>query len=219
MSGFSAETVGFLEALRGNNRRDWFEANRDVYRRVVRDAARVFAAALEAELTNALGAGVESKIFRINRDLRFSNDRTPYNTHVHLSFWSRDMGPAGPAWMLGLEPERLTVGAGMMRFSPAQLQRWRSAVDGPAGGDLSTQLTGLAAAGARLSEPELARVPAPHARDHARAGLLRRKGIAVWRDLDGPERAFGAAGPRRCRDALLDFRPVVDWLRAHAAAA
>jgi len=135
-----------------------------------------------------------------------------------MSFWARASGPAGPVWMLGLDPGKLTVGAGMMRFSAAQLQRWRSTAGGPVGAELAGHLARLGTAGATLAMPELARVPAPYAQDHARADLLRRKGIAVWRDLGGPERACGASGPRRCRDALLDFQPVVTWLRSHVAA-
>lgn len=219
MSGFSAESVAFLAALRDRNDREWFEANRDVYDRAVRDAARDFAAALEVELAAALGQACESRIFRINRDLRFSRDKTPYHTHVHMSFWPSAAGASGPVWMLGLEPGKLTVGAGTMRFAPAQLQRWRDSVSGPAGADLSQRLDRLAtAAGARLSEAALVRVPAPYPNDHVRADLLRRKGIVVWRDLEGPERAYGAAGPGRCRSALLDFEPVVEWLRSHVAA-
>lgn len=218
MSGFSTETVAFLAELRANNRRDWFEANRDLYLRAVRDAARDFAAALERELERSHGLPHQRKIYRINRDLRFSKDKSPYNTHVHMSFWPTRAETAGPAWMLGLEPEKLTVGAGIMAFSPRQLHHWRDSVNGPEGADLSRRLSGLVAGGARLPEPELARPPSPFARDHPRSGLLRRKGLTVWRNINEPQRAFGADGPRNCSQALLEFRPVVEWLETHVAA-
>ncbi|WP_413717296.1 DUF2461 domain-containing protein [Silicimonas sp. MF1-12-2] len=209
---FSQDTIDFLAALRANNSRDWFEDNRKTYHAAVREPAREFAEAL-SELLEAWGQGpVTPKIFRINRDLRFSKDKTPYNTYVHMAFRPSVSGPDGPALMVGLEPGRLTLGAGIMRFGPRQLETWRETVAGPAGAMLQRDLDHLLERGASLSEPDLVRVPRPFAGDHPRSDLLRRKGMVVWRHTLATNMAYGPEGPARCQERLKAFSPIMIWL-------
>ena len=217
MNWFSADTVAFLADLAAHNDRDWFEARREAYVTAVRDPARGFADALARGMTAVLGFPHAGKVYRINRDLRFSKDRTPYNTHVHITVWPQDTGAQGPTWMVGLEPGRLTLGAGIMGFSPAQLRAWRAAAVDRDGGELSGALSDLAEDGVRVSQPELKRVPAPYEDGHALAGLLRRKSLTVWRDVEPTATCFGEAGPGNCADLLAAFVPVMVWLRRHVA--
>ncbi|MCH8194237.1 MAG: DUF2461 family protein [Planctomycetes bacterium] len=49
-----------------------------------------FALEMEALLTTLTKRPMSSKVFRIYRDVRFSKDKTPYNTHVHMSFFCAD---------------------------------------------------------------------------------------------------------------------------------
>jgi len=212
MTMFSQDTIDFLSNLRANNTRDWFEENRSTYHAAVRDPAKAFAAAL-SELLMARGQGeVSPKIFRINRDLRFSKDKTPYNTHVHMAFRPANAGPAGPVWMVGLEPGKLSLGAGIMGFTAGQLETWRKSVAGPAGEMLQRDLDHLLKRGASMSNPDLVRVPKPHAADHPRSHLLRRKGLVIWSHTDDPQMVLGPEGPARCADRLKDFAPVMIWL-------
>ncbi|MBX2806251.1 MAG: DUF2461 domain-containing protein [Hyphomicrobiales bacterium] len=213
MNGFSAETLAFLETLRGNNNRDWFEGHRETYVRVIRDASRSFAESLSAALEAKTGDSHRYKVYRVNRDVRFSKDKSPYNAHVHMAFWPDNSGPTEAVWMLGLEPGKLTFGAGIMAFSASQLDAWRKRVAGADGAALSDCLSVLVKQGARLSEPELKRVPAPFEKGHSRADLLRRKSMTVWRDTDDVEICFGSDGPQRCLPELLTFVPITEWLR------
>jgi uncharacterized protein (TIGR02453 family) len=213
MTMFSQDTIDFLADLRANNTRDWFEENRGTYHAAVRDPARAFAAELSLRLGECGHGEVSSKIFRINRDLRFSKDKTPYNTHAHMAFRPAEAGPDGPVWMVGLEPGRLSLGAGVMGFTPRQIAAWRESVAGPAGEMLQRDLDHLLTRGASLSDPDLARVPKPYSPDHPRADLLRRKGLVVWRHSKEPQMACGADGPARCADQLKGFAPVMIWLK------
>lgn len=217
MNWFGADTLAFLSDLAAHNDRQWFAANRETYMAAVRDPARNFADALARGMAAAPGVPHTGKIYRINRDLRFSKDRTPYNTHVHIAVWPRDTGAQGPTWMVGLEPGRLTLGAGIMGFSPTQLRAWRTAVAGRDGGELQGILRGLVDRGVRLSQPELKRVPAPYEDGHVLADLLCRKSLTVWRDVEPPSTCFGEAGPGNCADGLAAFASVVAWLRRHVA--
>ncbi|MEQ8345818.1 MAG: DUF2461 domain-containing protein [Sneathiellaceae bacterium] len=211
------EAVSFLQALAANNNRDWFTANKPRYEAVLKRPAAAFATATAGELERRTGLAHEARIYRIQRDIRFAKDKTPYNAHLHIAFTPRIDHPAPPAWMFGLEPDRLVLGAGTFAFPGAVLDRWRARVAGPDGAALATILSRLQAAGARLDEPELKRVPKPFPADHPQAALLRRKGLCAWRDDIPVAAAYGAAAPAACAQALTPLQPLFDWLRAMPA--
>lgn len=212
MTMFSQDTIDFLAALRATNTRGWFEENRSAYHATVRDPAQAFAGTLSHLLEESSRGPVASKIFRINRDLRFSKDKTPYNAHVHIAFQPGGAGPDGPAWMVGLEPGKLSLGAGIMRFTPRQLAAWRESVAGPAGAVLQRDLDHLVDRECSLSEPDLVRVPKPFAADHPRGDLLRRKGLVVWWHTEDTRMAYGPEGPARCQEQLQACAPIMIWL-------
>ncbi len=210
----SEDTVKFLAALKDNNSRDWFTANKSWYEMAMKRPAADFAEAMCETLKTETGRAFKAKIFRINRDIRFSKDKTPYNTHLHMSFIPADGAGDGPAWMIGLEPGSLVMGVGLFSFSAKGLDAWRAAIDGAKGTEFAETVSGLQAAGARVEEPELKRVPSPFAQDHARGDLLRRKGFAIWTDAAGEAEAYGDAGPENCWKHLKKFQFVFDWLAA-----
>lgn len=207
------EAAQFLNALAANNDRAWFAQNKKIYEAELKRPAKRFADTLALELERATGLSHQPRIFRINRDLRFTKDKTPYNTHLHISCTPDGGGKAMPAWMFALECDRLVLGVGIFDFPGKALDRWRERVDGPDGEALARQLAKLLASGARMDEPKLKRVPAPFPADHPRASLLRRKGLAVWMDIEDQATAFGEKGPARCAEALMRLRGIFDWLR------
>jgi len=179
------ETMGFLRELRANNDRTWFNAHKADYERVYKAPAEAFTAEIRPRLEALAGVPLGGKVFRIHRDVRFSKDKSPYNTHLHLGFQATRI-PGEPrrrgGFYFGLEPDSLALGVGAFDFGPADLERYRKAVaDDVEGEELAELLTRL---GPRQYEPDLKRVPAPYAADHPRGELLRRKGLNAWRDLD-----------------------------------
>src|SRR5689334_9303124 len=96
--GFSPDLLDFLAVLRRNNSREWFAAHRDQYQRLLLEPARSFVMSM-AELLPRLGPElhaeprVHGSILAINRDTRFSPDKTPYKTHLDFWFWHGD-GPS-----------------------------------------------------------------------------------------------------------------------------
>lgn len=214
MTLLSSETVGFLGQLRANNDRQWFEAHKADYEAHLKRPGEAFASALASELEAATGESHEYRVFRIHRDVRFSRDKTPYNAHLHISL-SANGGcrNGGPVWMFGLDPNRLTLGAGMFAFDKMQLDGWRVHVDGDGGEGTARLLGRLEADGVRIGEPELKRVPAPYPSDHARAALLRRKGLTAWIDCSETGAALGADGPALGAQQLLKLRDLFLLLR------
>lgn len=213
MSWLSAETVRFLAELRDNNDRDWFARHKDRYEQVLKHPAEAFAAAMADELSAWRGAPHDHRIFRIHRDVRFSKDKTPFNAHLHISFAAGGGCKDGaPVWMFGLDPDGVTLGAGILAFAPAQLERWRAMCAGPAGARLASSLAALDKDGVRLSAPELKRVPAPYAADHPHGTDLRRKGLTAWIDDPDLSQAFGIEGPANCVRRLANLRAIFDIL-------
>ena len=116
--GFTQDSLKFLANLKANNTREWFADNKKTYETEIRQPAREFAAEMADSLEQLVGESLKTKIFRINRDIRFSKDKTPYNSHVHIS-WIPDRGASSPAWMFGLSPDYLTLGCGVFEFDKA----------------------------------------------------------------------------------------------------
>jgi len=91
------DTMAFLADLKAHNDRTWFAANKARYERVYKQPAEAFTAELRPRIQALAGQPMGAKLFRIHRDVRFSKDKSPYNTHLHLGF----QGPRTPG-----EPRR-----------------------------------------------------------------------------------------------------------------
>ena len=87
ISGLGQNALDFLDALKANNNRDWFAENKARFEDDVKVPALALADQITAGLAALTGERQKAKLFRIHRDLRFSKDKTPYNTHIHIA-WS-----------------------------------------------------------------------------------------------------------------------------------
>ena len=198
--GFSAETFAFLANLKANNTREWFDAHKTDYQRVVKKPADGLRADLTEKLAGLTGQETVSKQFRINRDLRFSRDKTPYNAHVRMAFWpkgkafeGRDAQP--PSFFVSFEPEHIRLGTGCMAFSKAALGSYLQTLENGNGDEIATLLSDLEARGFERSAADLSKPPRGFPKDHHHADLARHKGLAVWMSIrdTGPVSGGGAA--------------------------
>ena len=208
---FTPQTNLFLRKLAANNDRDWFAAHRAQYEDLIKHPANAFANTMATALEAENGTHFRSKILRIYRDQRFSNDKRPYNTHVRILFTSKDDG-ADPGYFFSLEPDELILGAGTFRYEKGDLDRFRQRVAGEEGEELERIAAALEQGGMRLSDPDLKRVPAPYRGDHPRAGLLRRKGLTAWIDALDCSTAYGTEAIDACMDGFRKLAPLYDWL-------
>ena len=95
--GFTEEALTFLAALAENNSRDWFEANRATYEQYIKQPLAAFVSALSFACEThgiPLTGDPKRSVFRINRDVRFSRDKSPYKTNASCVL-SRDGGKQG----------------------------------------------------------------------------------------------------------------------------
>lgn len=189
---FPAEGFQFLRNLSRNNNRDWFQGNKQQFQEMVQEPVETLATILSGMLGQEIKSDVHHKVFRIYRDVRFSKDKTPYNTHMRIGFWRAESAVkkpmAGPAFYLSFEPEQVHCGAGCMQMPSEVLTVYREAV-AQDGDKTANLLQSLEADGVRFDPPALKRVPAGYDKNHKHEALLRRKGVTGWLDrpVDAPE--------------------------------
>ena len=219
-SGFPSETARFLRALGENNDKAWFDAHRADYESAYLAPARSFVAALGPRLQRispavAFAPKVNGSIFRINRDVRFSKDKTPYKNHIDLWFWHGERGGwNSPGFFFRLTADRLILGAGMHRLEKAQLDAFRAAVvDQRAGAALAKAVDRVRAAGPYvIGGASRKSVPRGFDAAHARAALLLHEGL--WAERDGkPDKSIGSAAfVEYCAAEFAAMWPVGEWL-------
>jgi uncharacterized protein (TIGR02453 family) len=183
-AGFDPDAVQFLHELAANMNKPWFDANKERYEtRWVKPMAALLddigARLAKAYAPVKLGA---PKIFRIYRDTRFSNDKSPYKTHVAgaLPLAGNKMSDSGCAAMyihLGIDEE--FIGVGSYYFDDKQLAKWRKLVAADKTGKAIAALVAkLRTAGYPVGGHEdYKKVPKPYAEDHPRAELLKMRGL------------------------------------------
>ena len=122
MSTVPKSVLKFLNELKSNNHRDWMTSNKKIYKENEK-ALKTFYEAVVSRL-NQNDEIEKTKIFRINRDIRFSKDKTPYNIHRSVSF-SRAGAQRRGGYYLRIEPGKSMMAGGFFAPEPADLLRIR----------------------------------------------------------------------------------------------
>ena len=205
--GFSPDSFAWFAGLEADNSKSYFAGHRETYDRAVRGALE----ALLEELADVYGGRV--KLFRQNRDIRFSRDKSPYKTRTYGVIVDR---PSSRATLYAeISRPGLFAGAGYHMLDAAQLERFRDAVmDDRSGPELERAIAGIETFGEALKT-----APRGYPRDHPRVHLLRYKSMVAG------SRLAPRAG-RISRDAALDHvrgtwnacAAMNAWLDAHVGA-
>ena len=130
MAYFNQAFIDFFKGLAANNHKDYFDENRKIYHKEVKDPFYQLVADTIAEIgkldKNVKELQVKNAVFRINRDIRFSKDKTPYNLHV-----SAAISPTGrknmeyPGMYLHLNIDKSHFGGGCYMPSKENLTKFR----------------------------------------------------------------------------------------------
>ena len=129
--GFPTEGLSFLQKLKKNNNREWFNKHKGEFEEFVKLPMLSLITSLQQPmLAVAPEVSVDTKksMFRIYRDTRFSNDKTPYKTHVAAVFHPKGHWEASAGYYLHIEPSRIYVGGGVYRPESVQLKAIRTAI-------------------------------------------------------------------------------------------
>jgi len=206
-AGWPKPALQFFHGLKRDNSKAFFEANRQVYEEQVRQPME----AILAEIERDLGPDLEVKIFRLNRDLRFSPDKRPYKEHLGAYLSSAQAGGV----YLQVSNDGLYVAIGSHEMAPDQLTRYRDAVAGKDGEKLGRLVAALVKDGYQVTEPSFKRVPAGYPADHPRGDLLRCKGLMASRNWKPGPWLHTVEAKERVRQAIKDSKPLTSWLDTH----
>lgn len=200
--GWSADVFDFYEQLEEDNTRSFWTTHRATYDDEVRPPFE----ALSTLVADEFGP---LKVFRPNRDVRFSKDKSPYKTRCY----GVGEGEGGESYYLEISARGMVAGSGYWMMAKDQLNRYRDAVDDAATGDeLAAIMSAVRADGLRVEDQGLKTAPRGYPRDHPRIELLRAKSLAAMRAWE-PARWMGTkAAAARITDAWRAGAAMNAWL-------
>jgi uncharacterized protein (TIGR02453 family) len=199
-SGFGEGAVEFYDGLIVDNSKAYWVDQREIYESHVRGPMQALLTELEAEF----GAG---KVFRPYRDVRFSNDKTPYKSHCGAT--------AGP-YYVQLGADGLMAAGGYYQMASDQVARFRAAVDDDRRGtDLEKRLAAAQAGGITVAGDMLKTRPRGVDLDHPRLELMRHKGLYGWRRWSPDDVLHEAGTVQRVAETWRTLRPLTEWLADH----
>jgi uncharacterized protein (TIGR02453 family) len=201
--GFPDDGLVFYEGLEADNSKTYWTRHKAAYDAHVKAPLLAMLEELAPEFGTA-------KVFRPYRDVRFSNDKTPYKTHQGAVI--HPQGTAG-AWYVQVSADGLRVSGGCWRLESDQVARYRRAVaDGVQGPRLQAEVDRLAAAGWAIEGESLTRVPAGHDADAPRMDLLKRKALHASRAWEPTEWLHTRRALEEVRTAWRDLVTLNAWI-------
>jgi uncharacterized protein (TIGR02453 family) len=207
VGSFSTKATAFFAGLERDNSKDYWTANKAVFEKEVREPM--------ADLLDSLPERWQPfKAFRMNRDIRFSPDKSPYKTQ-HGAAHEID----GTVYYVHFDARGLMAACGAHMMAPDQLDRYRQAVASDATGralqDMLQELSQLGfEVGHGMGEP-LKTAPRGYPKDHPRVDLLRQKVVSAHRRLTGGSLRDAAAVRQFVVDSFDACEPMNDWIRSN----
>ena len=208
------ETLSFLRALKRNNRRDWFQPRKEQYEAQVRAPMLDIIARLAGDLrpiAPEIVVDPKTALYRIYRDTRFSENKTPYKTHAAAVFKWRGLAKhEGAGLYFHVSPDEVWIGGGMYAPQPPQLQAVRNHIAASLGRLRAiVESPGFRREVGDLEGQRLQRVPRGFAKDDPAADYLKFRQFLAGRELPS---AF--ACDRKFYSTLLGvFRQVAPLVR------
>jgi uncharacterized protein (TIGR02453 family) len=209
--GFGPGVRQWFTGLEADNSKEYFAARRGFFEASVRGQ-------MEAMLDELAGRfGGEVKMFRQNRDIRFSPDKSPYKTNTYGVIYGSPKAAQG--LYASISARGLVAGSGYHAMARDQLERYREQVhDAKRGAELARLVAKTEQAGLQIWGETLATAPRGYAKDHERIALLRRKSLSLGASL--------SLGRGIGRSDALQFvaktwraaAPVTRWLDEHVGA-
>ena len=202
---FSPKALTFFDGLEEDNSREYWTAHADTFEDEVRGP-------LAALLESLPAAYQPFRVFRMNRDLRFAKDKSPYKLQHSATHES-----GGIDYYIQVSAAGLLAASGMYWMHRDQLERYRAAVaDGRTGAALERLLAKVPPSlSTDMGIESLKTAPRGYPRDHPRIELLRRKGVVLYGTLQGRTLADGDAVRAFTEQVFEAAKPLNAWLRRH----
>lgn len=160
---------------------------------------------------------INGSLFRINRDTRFSADKSPYKPYMGILFWEgigRRMESSG--YYFHLEPPNIMLAAGMYKFTRPLLERYRNAVADPGrGAELAAVLDRIGKQkNTSIGGKHYKRVPSGFDPEHPNAEWLLHGGLYAGREGPVPKAFFSEKFIDFSIEHFKNLAPLHDWLKS-----
>jgi uncharacterized protein (TIGR02453 family) len=216
----TANSFRFLRELARNNNREWFAANkaryekttRDPFLRLIGDLAEPLAKISPHFRADPRPSG--GSMFRIYRDTRFANDKTPYKAWLGARLYhERSRQLPAPLFYLHIAPGRCFVGGGLWHPESATVKRIRDfLVDNPATWKKAVQAKRFREH-FELGGESLTRPPRGYDPAHELIEDIKRKDFVATRHFSDAE-AMSPRLPKIVIDGCKGIAPMIDYLCA-----
>ncbi|UZO80216.1 DUF2461 domain-containing protein [Aquimarina sp. ERC-38] len=186
MTSVALSNLEFLKDLKENNTREWMQ----LYKPRYQENEKIFKTLCQQveEALNKSDTIEKLKIFRINRDVRFSKNKTPYNVHRSASF-SRAGAQLRGGYYLRIEPGNSLMGGGFFNPEPADLLRIRKEfeMDDQEIRAILNDKKFKKAFGGFNTEHEVKTAPKGFSKEHPAIDLIRKKAFFVTKSYTDEE--------------------------------
>ncbi len=219
-TGFTKEFFKFFSDLEKHNDKHWFMENRGRFDKYVMKPAEGFVVDMGKKLRSIAPRVVadprrDRSIFRLNRDTRFSADKTPYKTHLGIFFWE---GPRkkldNSGFYLHLSKSELFIGVGLHIFPRHLLEAYRESVVHPKYG---AEMVNAVREVTKNSSYEIGwrnykKVPRGYDSRHPNAEWLLLSGLGVYCENPLPAEIYSQDFIDYCFNIFQDMSPIHNWL-------
>ena len=130
-SGFTSQTIDFMWNLRLNNRKDWFEANKEAFQQDFQGPMKTLGQEVfERIAADYGGQGFIHKVSRIYKDARRVRDGEPYRSHLWFSIEKpSEEWTSTPVFWFQLSPDGWSYGMGYYQAKPITMAKFRARID------------------------------------------------------------------------------------------
>ena len=204
--GWPKEALDFYVGLEADNSRQYWQAHKGTYDESVKAPFLELSDAVEREFGPL-------RVFRPNRDIRFSKDKSPYK----IAAAAATEGEGGAAYYVQISSGGLYVGSGYYHLMPDQLERYRVAVaDARSGPKLADAVAALRKQRYGVDSREsLKSAPRGYPPDHPRIELLRHKGMHAGKEFGAPRWLHASGALERIVKTWRDAGAMNRWLDKH----
>lgn len=125
-------TIKFLKDVKKNNNKPWFEKNRKIYEEAKADFADFIQAVIDQHSkkdSSIKNLVAKDCLFRINRDVRFSKDKSPYKSNFGASINKGGKKSMQAGYYFQVQPNRNFAGGGIWMPPPNELKKVRQEID------------------------------------------------------------------------------------------
>lgn len=212
-------TLSFLTGLARNNNKDWFEKNRSDYDLAKAEFQSLVAAVLEGHQKldeDLVPLTVKDCLFRINRDVRFAKDKSPYKTNIAASMSRGGKKSHFAGYYIHIEPGKSFVGGGIWMPMPAETKKIRQEIDYSFGDfnkilHASSFKTNYPGGLEKSAETQLINIPKGYEKDNPAAEYIKLKSWLATRELTDEELTSKDLA-RKILTAFKALQPLVKFL-------